>query len=55
MQDGDLIIMALTAIGLKTDLREMLATGMKPMLLGFIAWLSVAFTSIAIQRIAGQW
>jgi uncharacterized integral membrane protein (TIGR00698 family) len=50
-----LIIMALSAIGLKTDLRRMLATGLKPMLLGFIVWMSVAFTSIAIQRLAGQW
>jgi uncharacterized integral membrane protein (TIGR00698 family) len=50
-----LIIMALSAIGLKTDLRRMLATGLKPMLLGFIVWMSVAFTSIAVQRLAGQW
>ncbi|MGA7161646.1 MAG: YeiH family protein [Bacteroidota bacterium] len=50
-----LIIMALSAIGLKTDLRKMLATGLKPMLLGFIVWISVAVTSIAIQRAAGQW
>ncbi len=50
-----LIIMALSAIGLKTDLSKMLATGLKPMLLGFIVWMSVAFTSIAIQRLAGQW
>jgi len=50
-----LIIMALSAIGLKTDLRKMLATGLKPMLLGFIVWMCVAFTSIAVQHMAGQW
>jgi len=50
-----LIIMALSAIGLKTDLRKMLATGLKPVLLGFIVWMSVAVASIAIQRLAGQW
>ena len=50
-----LIIMALSAIGLKTDLRKMLSTGLKPMLLGFIVWMSVAFTSIAVQHLAGQW
>lgn len=50
-----LIIMALSAIGLKTDLRRMLATGLKPMLLGLIVWMSVAITSIAVQRFAGQW
>jgi uncharacterized membrane protein YadS len=47
--------MALSAIGLKTDLRKMLATGLKPMLLGFIVWMCVAFTSIVIQHVAGQW
>ena len=50
-----LIIMALSAIGLKTDLRKMLATGLKPMFLGFIVWMSVALTSVAVQRAAGQW
>jgi len=50
-----LIIMALSAIGLKTDLRKMLATGLRPMLLGFFVWMSVAFTSIVVQRLAGQW
>ena len=50
-----LIIMALSAIGLKTDLRKMLATGLKPMFLGFIVWMSVAFTSIAVQRLAREW
>ncbi len=49
------IIMALSAIGLKTDLRKMLATGLKPMLLGFIVWMCVAFTSIVVQRVAAQW
>jgi uncharacterized integral membrane protein (TIGR00698 family) len=50
-----LIIMALSAIALKTDLRKMLGTGLRPALLGFIVWMSVAFTSIAVQQLSGQW
>lgn len=50
-----LIIMALSAIGLKTDIRVMLATGYKPMVLGLIVWVTVALTSVLVQRVGGQW
>lgn len=50
-----LIVMALSAIGLKTDLRKMLATGPRPMVLGLIVWVTVTLTSILVQRIGGQW
>jgi uncharacterized integral membrane protein (TIGR00698 family) len=50
-----MIIMALTAIGLKTDIKKMIHTGYKPALLGLAAWVSVAFTSLVIQKIMGQW
>jgi uncharacterized integral membrane protein (TIGR00698 family) len=50
-----LIVMALSAIGLKTDLRKMLATGTRPMVLGLIVWVTVALTSILVQRAGGQW
>lgn len=50
-----LIIMALSAIGLKTDLRKMLATGPRPMVLGLIVWVTVTVTSVLVQRIGGQW
>jgi uncharacterized integral membrane protein (TIGR00698 family) len=50
-----MIIMALSAIGLKTNIRKMSATGLKPILLGFIVWVSVALTSIAVQLASRQW
>ena len=39
-----MIVVALTAIGLHSDIRKMLATGYKPMLLGLITWAAVAAT-----------
>ena len=50
-----LIVMALSAIGLKTDLRTMLASGTRPLILGLIVWVTVALTSIAVQWSGGQW
>ena len=49
-----LIILALTAVGLKTDFRKMLETGPKPMLLGLGVWLAVASTSLIVQCISKQ-
>lgn len=50
-----LIVMALSAIGLKTDLRTMLASGTRPLILGLIVWVTVALTSIVVQWFGGQW
>ncbi|HVN49469.1 MAG TPA: putative sulfate exporter family transporter [Bacteroidota bacterium] len=50
-----LIVMALSAIGLKTDMKKMASAGYKPILLGLIIWVSVAAASILIQLYAGQW
>jgi uncharacterized integral membrane protein (TIGR00698 family) len=50
-----LIVMALSAIGLRTDLKKMLATGPRPMVLGLLVWVTVALTSILVQRVGGQW
>jgi uncharacterized integral membrane protein (TIGR00698 family) len=49
-----MIVMALTAIGLKTDFRKMLETGVKPLLLGFIVWFGVILTSIVVQYFTHQ-
>jgi uncharacterized integral membrane protein (TIGR00698 family) len=49
------IVMALSSIGLKTDLKKMLATGPRPMVLGLIVWVTVALTSILVQKVGGQW
>ena len=49
-----MIVMALSAIGLNTNFKEMIKNGMKPMILGLIVWFSVAITSILVQLFTGQ-
>ncbi len=49
-----LIVMALTAVGLSADVRKMIKTGLKPLLLGLIVWVTVAVVSIGVQFITGQ-
>lgn len=49
-----MIVMALTAIGLNSDFKKMLKTGVKPIILGVIVWFVVAATSIIVQHITGQ-
>jgi uncharacterized membrane protein YadS len=49
-----MIIMALTAIGLSSDLRRMLATGSRPILMGLGVWAAVALSSLGVQLLAGQ-
>ena len=44
------IVLAMTAIGLNTHLRQLIANGIKPILLGFSCWLAVAFVSLAMQH-----
>lgn len=49
-----MIVMALTAIGMNADFRQMLQTGYKPILLGLIVWFTVALASIAVQFATGK-
>ena len=48
-----LISVALAAIGLQTQLARLLRAGVRPLALGFILWLAVALSSLAIQRATG--
>jgi uncharacterized integral membrane protein (TIGR00698 family) len=48
-----LISMALAAIGLHTNVRELARAGVRPLALGFILWVAVALTSLAVQRATG--
>lgn len=45
-----LIVVALSGIGLNTDLRKILATGLKPMILGAFLWFVVASLALAMIR-----
>lgn len=49
-----LIVMALTAVGLNADLRKMIKTGLKPLFLGLIVWVTVSVASIGVQLVTGQ-
>lgn len=50
-----LIIMALTAIGLSSDLRRMARAGARPIMLGLGVWMAVALSSLAMQALTGTW
>lgn len=49
-----MIIMAMTAVGLSANLREMVREGGKPLLLGLLLWATVSITSLLVQGITGQ-
>lgn len=49
-----LIIMALTAIGLSSDLRRMALAGVRPLLLGLGVWMAVALSSLGVQWLTGS-
>lgn len=48
------MIMALGAIGLKTDLKKMLNSGVEPMILGFLVSTVVVVVSLVVQYLTGQ-
>jgi uncharacterized integral membrane protein (TIGR00698 family) len=49
-----LIIVALTAIGLSANLRKMISSGPRPILLGLGVWIAVAVSSLLVQLVIGQ-
>jgi uncharacterized integral membrane protein (TIGR00698 family) len=48
-----LISVALAGIGVQTQLARVLRAGPRPLALGFILWIAVALSSLAIQRATG--
>lgn len=48
-----MIIMAMTAIGLNTNIKRLLTNGLKPILLGLCCWFVVAAISLIVQRFIG--
>lgn len=50
-----LIIMAMTAIGLNTQLRQLAANGIRPMLLGLSCWIAIAVVSVLAQYHLALW
>lgn len=47
------IVLAMTAIGLNTNLKQLLQNGFRPILLGLICWFAVAIMSLAVQFYIG--
>lgn len=50
-----LIIMAMGAIGLNTDIVKLVKTGAKPIIMGFACWLGIIATSLIMQHVLGIW
>ena len=50
-----LMVLALAAIGLSTDMRMLVRTGWQPLALGLGTWAAVVTTSLAIQLVMGKW
>lgn len=48
-----LIVFALSAIGLKTDLKKLVSAGIRPLILGLAVWISVALASLGMQVLLG--
>jgi uncharacterized integral membrane protein (TIGR00698 family) len=48
-----LIVVALSAVGLLSDVRGMRAAGWRPLLFGALLWAAVALSSLAIAHLAG--
>ena len=49
-----LITVALAGVGLLSDLRRMRETGIRPLVLGAILWVSVASVSLGLQALTSQ-
>ena len=49
------MVMALAAVGLTTDLRSIARTGWKPLALGLGVWVSVSVSSLGVQYLSGSW
>jgi ATP-dependent Lon protease len=43
-----------SAVGLSADFKVMLKTGLKPLFLGLLVWITVAVVSIVVQFVTGQ-
>ena len=50
-----MIVMAMVAIGLNTDLKKLIRNGFKPIFLGVCCWGAVAIASLLVQKIIGIW
>ncbi len=50
-----LIVMAMSAIGLNTDIVKLVKSGGKPIALGACCWVAIALVSLGMQHVLGIW
>ena len=50
-----LIVMAMSAIGLNTDIVKLVKSGGKPIALGACCWVAIALVSLGMQHVMGMW
>lgn len=49
------IIMAMGAIGLHTDIVDLIKNGGRPIIMGFCCWVAIACVSLLVQHLLGLW
>lgn len=49
------IVIAMGAIGMKTDVKGFAESGIKPIVQGMLCWIAIAVTSLVLQNIQGLW
>ena len=50
-----LIVMAMAAIGLNTNIIQLVRTGGKPIFTGFCCWIGISAVSLGMQLVMGLW
>lgn len=50
-----LIVMAMAAIGMNTNIVQLVKTGGKPIFTGFCCWLGISLVSLGMQHVLGIW
>ena len=50
-----MIIMAMAAIGLNSNVVQLIKTGGKPLLVGGSCWVGITAISLAMQHVMGIW
>ena len=49
------IVLAMSAIGLNTNILKLIKTGGKPIIMGFCCWVGITGVSLLMQRLLGLW
>ena len=50
-----LIVTAMAAVGLNTNIVELIKTGSKPLTIGFCCWICISLMSLLMQHLMGAW